>query len=121
MATTATATGLRDKAVTIQHGTVTKGASGAPIETFVDTTPPVWMAQTQARGDEALQASGEVSARAVHKWTLPDLPAMDPDRVDVVHERRLSYAGRLYDITAAYRSAPGELTLLTLVKADDGS
>lgn len=114
------ASGQRTLSVTIQHATQSKGASGMPIETFTDTRPPVWMkreaAQTFDRSAEDFRGS-QISARSYHRWTMPYIPSMDPDLVDVAKTRRLKVEGRFYDIVEAQRSGNSQIVLTTLVKA----
>jgi hypothetical protein len=114
------ATGTRNRLVTIQHGTTSTGDSGGPVDTFVDTVPPIWMAREIAsRGGEVWQADAtQVAARAEHRWSLPYLPDMDPDVVDVPRLRRLVYQGRTYDIVDAHKTRSDEITLTTRVKTD---
>jgi head-tail adaptor len=114
------ASGQRTLSVTIQHATQSKGSTGMPIETFADTTPPVWMsreaAQSFDRTAEGLRGA-QITARAYHRWTMPYLASMDPDLVDVAKARRLKYQGRFYDIVEAQRDGYRAITLTTLVKA----
>lgn len=115
-----TASGERWYAVTIQHAVDSIGTSGAPVETWADTTPAVWMGRKAASGKEAASTdTAQREAYAMHTWTLPYLPTMDPDVVNVPKSRRLKYLGGVYDITEARHGERGELLIDTVVKADD--
>lgn len=94
-----TSVGERDKQVTIQQATDTRGAtSRAAVRTWADLAT-VPMSKTDSSGRERFTA-GQTSASFGSVFTLYYRADMDPDLVDVTKLRRLVYAGRVYDITS---------------------
>jgi SPP1 family predicted phage head-tail adaptor len=93
------ASGRRDRFVTVQQLSESRGASGAPIESWTRLTD-VWAAKTDIRGFERFIAN-QISAPYDTKWDLHYSAEWDPDRVDVRKRRRLVVEGRVHDIVAA--------------------
>lgn len=91
--------GQRDKYVQIQKGVAGKGASGQPIVTWTDLIA-VWMRKADVSGQERL-AAAQLQASVDSEWEMPYVSTMDPELVDVPKARRLSYQGRVYNITRA--------------------
>lgn len=106
--------GTLDREVTIQQLTESKGTTGFPVESW--TTLEVEQASRRdLTGDERFR-SGQLSAKTHTLWTIHYREDMDPERVDVPKKRRLSYAGRSYDIIAAVQIGRNEkIELTTLV------
>jgi Phage head-tail joining protein len=91
--------GRRDRWVTIEAFTPAATASGFPGGTWA-TLATVAMSRRETAADERIRA--EFPAAFLQTvWIGPYRPDMDPDLVDVPASRRLVYAGRRYDITAA--------------------
>ncbi len=91
--------GRRDRYVMVQERSGSEGASGRPVETWNDLAY-VWMARQDAQGTERFRASQNAD-KFDTRWEIPYRADMDPERVNVPKERRLVYAGRVYDIVAA--------------------
>jgi len=91
--------GCLDREVTIEE-LVTEGDSGYPTETWETLEEVVFMSKEDMRGSERFRAA-QLSAGYDTKWELQWRDDMDPDLVDVPKTRRLSYKGRIYDITTA--------------------
>jgi SPP1 family predicted phage head-tail adaptor len=92
-------TGQRDKLVTIQQLTESRGASGFPVESW-SSLVTVFMAREDAGGRERFNADQRQAVADTH-WTLLFREDMDPEAVDVPKHRRLLYRGRPYNIIAA--------------------
>ena len=97
-------TGQRDKHVTIQQLTESRGSSGFPVESWT-TLVSVFMAREDVGGDVSSRRERFVAdqqmAIADTRWTLLFRDDMDPEAIDVPKTRRLLYRGRPYNITAA--------------------
>lgn len=91
--------GARDRQVTIQQLTESKGASHAPVESWTLLTD-VWAAKKAVRGLERFVAD-QVQATFDSKWEIPYVASMDPDLIDVPKTRRLVVKGRVHDIVSA--------------------
>jgi head-tail adaptor len=92
--------GARDRQVTIQQWTADMaGSTGYPVESW-STLGTEWMCRTDASAIERF-ASNQESAAAMTIWTMRFRADMDPEQHNVAKTRRLVYAGRTYDITAA--------------------
>jgi SPP1 family predicted phage head-tail adaptor len=109
------AAGARTKLVTIQQMTETVGPSGRPVETWIRLCD-CWMKRDDSAGDEAFQNEG-LNSRYDTRWTMPYQANMDPERLNVPKYRRLTYAGRIYDIvTAAPVGLNQQIALMTIAK-----
>jgi len=87
--------------VTIQTLTEGADASGAPAESWATLTT-AWMARQVVHGGRGESfAADQLSGAIVTQWTMRYAADMDPDRVNVVKDRRLLYLGRVYDIVQA--------------------
>ena len=93
------AIGRRDRQVTIEACTDAVGPSHFPIEDWAPLVT-LWAAHAPGAGAEAFTAD-QVSGAAEDTWTIPYRSDCDPDRVDVVKQRRLRRQGRVYDIVGA--------------------
>lgn len=94
-----TPTGQRDKLVTIQQLTESRGASGFPVESW-STLASVFMAREDRDGRERFTAD-QRAADADTRWSMLFREDMDPEFLDVTKTRRLLYRGRTYNITSA--------------------
>jgi head-tail adaptor len=93
--------GARDRLVTIQQLTESKGASNYPVETWSALTQ-VWAAKKDAKGVERFVHSvDQHSAPYDTTWELPYSVNWDPELVNVPKTRRLVVKGRVHDIVAA--------------------
>ncbi len=105
--------GERDREVTIQQ--VTDGLDDAqmPIETWTRLGVE-FMAKADMSAAERFQM-GQTAAAAVTRFEMAYSEDMDPECIDVPKRRRLVYAGRTYDITAAMMIGRREgITLMAL-------
>lgn len=96
--------GERDRPVTIQQLTDSVAGSGLPKETWTTLVHLAWMRKTDVTGTMASRerfTADQLSARLETEWEMAYRADMDPELVDVAKTRRLSYQGRIYDITAA--------------------
>lgn len=114
------AAGQRTRRVTIQQRSATdaKGASGRPVETWT-TLAVEYMSRMDLRADERFAQTSQLSAFTDTQWHMPYRADMDPELVNVPKLRRLSYEGRIYDITTATRIGDKqgiELTTLAQVR-----
>lgn len=95
------AAGARDRLVTIEQLTESKGTSNYPVESW-DTLVDVWAHKADASARERFSFSAnQETAPYDTRWTIPFLESMDPDAVDVRKTRRLLYRGRVHDIVGA--------------------
>jgi SPP1 family predicted phage head-tail adaptor len=93
--------GALDRRVTIQYRTDGDSDSGFPTEDWTTTTSvTVFMAAVPLSGMERVAAE-QVSARYDTRWVMHYRADMDPYLVDVAKDRRLSYQGRIYNVTGA--------------------
>jgi len=97
--TSRAASGLRDRIVTVQYLTESRGGSGAPIEDW--STLTTVMAQKLDLSQRERFVAQQNSAPADTRWSLPYSADYDPELVDVAKTRRLTYRGRAYDIVSA--------------------
>lgn len=109
--------GTLDREVTIEQ-LQTEGAPGYPVESWVTLEAGVWMSKQDIRGNERFRAS-QLSANFDTRWQLQWRDDMDPNVIDVPKTRRLVFAGRTYDITAAMEIGRQEgVELLTIASAN---
>lgn len=94
-----TGAGQRDRLVTIQSLSDSKGASNFPVETWNDLAD-VWASKQDVRGLERF-AAAQVNASYETKWEIPYSVSMDPELVDVPKARRLIINARVHNIVAA--------------------
>jgi head-tail adaptor len=108
--------GERDRAVTVQRLTSTKGPSGFPVETWTTLLSPYWVKKMDASSRERF-ANGQLSASFDTRWEGSYHPDIDPETVDVAKTRRLVYQGRTHDIVSATMIGMREgVELLTLAR-----
>lgn len=113
-----TAAGLRDKLVTIQQMTKSKGPSGFPVETWT-TLRTAYMSRLDQRADERY-AGNQLSPAVETQWHAEYASDIDPEVVNVPTKRRLVYGGRTFDILAATILGNKQgVELVTLAKTDD--
>jgi head-tail adaptor len=105
--------------VNVEQAVSTTGGSGAPIITW-QTLGSIFLAREALTGDERFTAD-QVSGRQYTKWIGPYAPELDPDLVDVVTERRLTFEGQMFDITRSRRIGPhgSQIELITLASSKD--
>ena len=109
--------GERDRAVTVQQLTASKGPSGFPVETWTTLAAPVWMRKLDLQQRERITAE-QLSAKGDTQWEMGYRADMDPELVDVERTRRLLYQGRIYDITDASQIGRREgIELLTITSS----
>ncbi len=95
------ASGVRDRLVTIQTLTESKGASNYPVESW-DDLADVWMHKEDLSARERFSfTANQASAPYDTRWTMPWMDAMDPELVNVPKLRRLVVKGRVHDIVGA--------------------
>lgn len=94
-----TGSGARDRLVTVQSMSASKGSSNYPVETWVDLAD-VWASKRDLRGMERFTAA-QMSAPYETRWELPYSANWDPELVDVPKSRRLVVDGRVHNIVAA--------------------
>lgn len=109
--------GSRDRLVTIQQLSESAGSSHFPVETWTDLVT-VSMSRLDIRGIERLQAM-QVRAKVDAAWEMNYRADMDPDLVDVQKKRRLSFNGRLHDITYANQIGRREGIELTTIASSE--
>ena len=110
------AAGARNRLVTIQQMTVSKGDSGRPVETW-STLTTAWMERIDLGGNERFRAD-QLSAKYDSRWRMPYQSDMDPDVVNVPKKRRLLYKERVYDIVTALPIGLNDtIELMTISKA----
>lgn len=92
------AAGQRDKAVVVE-ARVPQTDRGYPLE---DWTPlgVAMMSRLDETGTERI-GSTELQAAAITQWCCAYRPDLDPDLVNVPADRRLKFAGRIFDIQVA--------------------
>lgn len=107
--------GQRRRLVTIEQMTESVGDSGRPVETWTPLTQ-AWMQRLDGSGQEAFHVEGLTSTYDT-TWVLPYQADMDPEALNVPKYRRLSYAGRTYDIVSARPVGVNlQIALLTIAK-----
>jgi len=96
--------GERTALITLQEKTLSRGVSGAPVETWSTLVANVWarrMAIDPIRADYGEKfISHQVIAQPQSTWEIGYRADMDPLLVDVASERRLVYMNRPYNIVA---------------------
>lgn len=92
--------GTRDRKVTVQQLSTSKGSSGAPVDTWTDLRTDVWASKRDVSGRERF-VQNQTSAPYDSHFELPFSDDWNPDVIDVPKTRRLVYEGRVYDIVAA--------------------
>jgi len=95
------AAGIRNRQVTIQVLTETKGSSGYPVENWTTATPIVVQASKDDETGEERFAANQTTAPFDTTWQIPYLASMDPELVNVPKTRRVLYQGRVHDIVSA--------------------
>jgi len=93
------AAGLRNRLVTIQQLTESKGPSGFPVESWVALTT-VYASKNDETGQERFTTS-QLSSPFDTTWQVPYLSTLDPELLNVPKKRRLIYQGRVHDIVSA--------------------
>lgn len=93
------AAGRRDRLVTIQQLSESKGASNFPVSGWTDLAQ-VWANKDDIGGQERFLSNQE-SAPFDTRWSIPWMASMNPDTVDVPKRRRLLVESRVHDIVAA--------------------
>lgn len=91
--------GERDRYITIQQLTESKGSSGFPVEAW--TTLVQMFAMKQDMNATERFRLDQLAAKSDTRWEINYRADMDPDLVDVPKSRRVLYQGRVYDIVAA--------------------
>jgi head-tail adaptor len=86
--------------VVIEGMVMTTGPSGFPIETWEARPPPMWCSRTAGPSTE-IMAAGQLVARVIVEWRVAYRPDLDPALVDVPKDRRLIFAGRVFDVLEA--------------------
>ena len=113
-----TASGLRDKLVTIEQMTKSKGTTGFPVETWT-TLRTAYMSRLDQRADERY-AANQLSPAVETQWHTDYASDIDPELVNVPTKRRLVYLGRTFDILAGTILGNKEgVEFITLAKTDD--
>ena len=114
---TAASAGEREFYITIQQLTEDQADSNFPTEAWTPLTK-AWARRDFVTMDERTNAD-QLSTTVVQRWEIPYLVSMDPDRVDVAKQRRISYLNRTYDILSAEmlpRASGRSIVLTTLAK-----
>ena len=93
--------GDRDVLVTVEGAVEETAPTGFVVETFAPLARPVWARREATGGSGEPYSADQLSEREVRIWTLPYRTDLDPDLVDVCKLRRLTYAGKVFDIVAA--------------------
>lgn len=94
------ATEERDRAVTIEEMTESKGSTGFPLESWSTLVENYWCSKHDRTGQERF-AVGLQTSPMFTNWVGSYRADMDPELLDVTKLRRLVYKGRQYDIIAA--------------------
>lgn len=93
------ASGARDRWVTMQALTESKGPSGFPVESWDDLTS-FWAAKQESGGRERLLAA-QLTSSYDAILELPYSEQWDPELMDVPKKRRLVMHDREFDIVFA--------------------
>jgi head-tail adaptor len=110
--------GKRDRRILLQQLTATQGGSGFPVETWTDLAtvwankfepPPFFHYERfESNADQELASYETI-------WTIPYMPSMDPELVEVPKRRRIIVKNRVHDIVAAQETGRRrEIQLSTL-------
>lgn len=106
--------GRRDRLVTLIPVTQGIGSSGYPTEVDGTDTLALWARKDDIGGRERFSNTHETASYDT-RWSVPYLPAIDPDHVNVPKVFVLSYLGRRYDIVQASMIGSNQgVELLTL-------
>lgn len=94
--------GYRNKRITVQRLTESKGDAGEPVEDW-DTLEPLELdaSKVDVGGYEAF-GTNQLTARFDTVWGIEYREDMDPDLLSVAKLRRVLYQNRAYDIVEAY-------------------
>lgn len=95
------AAGLRNRTVTIQRLTESKGNSGYPVESWTTESPIVVQASKDDAVGQERFAANQMTAPFDTTWQIPYVASMDPELVNVPKTRRLVYQQRVHDIVSA--------------------
>ena len=115
------ASGKRTVSVIVKRRVVTKGASGAPVETWVTLRSVMASKEDLPMNDSREQMQGsQLAARMETAWGLPYTADTDPDLVDVARERRILYGSRVYDIVRAMREDSSKRGIILYTRASVG-
>jgi head-tail adaptor len=90
--------GERDRLVTIEQLTESRGASGVPLEQW-SAIGDLFAGRFDDRGTEQYTNS-QISAVAITRWEIGYRADCDPELIDVAKQRRINDGGRIYDILA---------------------
>jgi hypothetical protein len=95
--------GARDLLVGVEGMVESVAPTGFVVETFAPLGPPVWVEvlPIERPGGGEPFVGDHVVNRTLRVWTVPYRTDLDPDLVDVLKLRRLTYAGGVYDIVEA--------------------
>ena len=91
--------GIRNRQVTIQQLTPSRGPSGAPVESWT-TLVDLQASKYDDTGQERF-AENQLSSPFDTTWEIPYLASCDPELLNVPKTRRVVYAGRVHDIVSA--------------------
>lgn len=116
MANSRISAGRFDRLVTIEQLSDKAGTSGYPVESWI-ALDTVWMEKVSTSGGERFIAA-QNAAQVQTRWRMYWRDDMDPDAVDVQKTRRLSFQGRVYDITSVSEIGRREgIELATIAKS----
>ncbi len=88
--------GKMDRRIVLQERTLTQDATGSRVETWADVANRS-AEKVTTRGREAVLADGEKS-QTTQQWRIRYMPALAG--ADATTNYRLTYQGKIYDITA---------------------
>lgn len=88
--------GSLDRQIVVQQQTEAQGDSGFPVTTW-SALVTVWASKRDMKGSERFTA-GQTTSPFDTLWTMHYRADCDPDLVDVVKARRITYQGRAYNI-----------------------
>jgi SPP1 family predicted phage head-tail adaptor len=91
--------GELNRAIVFQELTEGRGETSQPTEVWTDLVE-VMARKVNQRGEERLEA-GQVAASFDTMWQTYYREDIDPDLIDVTKKRRITYLGRVHDITRA--------------------
>lgn len=92
--------GERDRAVAIYQLVESRASSGMPKESWTVLVSRVWMRILDEKGTERFTGE-QLAPKLETQFEMGYRSDMDPETVNVPKRRRLSYQGRIYDITSA--------------------
>jgi head-tail adaptor len=96
----AAGSGRRDRPVLVQFVTDATEDSGFPTEAWETLIDIYWCSKQDISGYIKVEA-GQASAPFQTRFEGHYRTDMDPERINIVKERRFVFAGRTYDIIAA--------------------